>query len=98
AQEKAQKTQEKAAKEKQKNAERLAKAQKNVMSIQTQISKQETEIANETNKFNMNKVKGKLSPNDEVKYKQRILKKEEALNKLNAKLNKAKSDITKYSN
>nr|WP_100342908.1 hypothetical protein [Capnocytophaga canimorsus] len=62
--------------------------------MRTKIADKQSEIAKEKNKFEMKKMKGKLSPNDEIKYKERILKKEQQLNKLNTELfkleNKAK--------
>ncbi|CEN48012.1 conserved hypothetical protein [Capnocytophaga canimorsus] len=65
-----------------------------VQGMRTKIADKQSEIAKEKNKFEMKKMKGKLSPNDEIKYKERILKKEQQLNKLNTELfkleNKAK--------
>ncbi len=67
------------------------------MKIETQIKKKENELAREQNKYNVKKAKGNLSPNDDAKYKGKILKKEQEVNDLNLKLIKAQGKVNKYS-
>ena len=57
----------------------------------------QNELAQEQNKFESKKAKGNLSSSDELKYKNRILKKEQEINKLNLKAIKAKEQVNKYS-
>lgn len=97
AEEKARKAEEKAKKTAQKNKQNLAKAKQEVLKIETQIKKKENELAREQNKYNMKVAKGSLSPNDEAKYKGKILKKQQDINNLQLKLIKAQGKVNKYS-
>ena len=103
AEQKAAKEQEKAAKEQQKaavrakkNQERLSKANSEVSKIEAKITKAKTDLAKEQNKYNLKKAKGALSPQDDAKFKGRILNKEQKINSLNLDLIKAKEKVNKY--
>ena len=93
-QEKAAKEQQKAAARAQKNQERLSKANSEVSKIEAKITKAKTDLAKEQNKYNLKK--GALSPQDDAKFKGRILNKEQKINNLNLDLIKAKEKVNKY--
>ena len=95
-QEKAAKEQQKAAARAQKNQERLSKANSEVSKIEAKITKAKTDLAKEQNKYNLKKAKGALSPQDDAKFKGRILNKEQKINSLNLDLIKAKEKVNKY--
>ena len=95
-QEKAAKEQQKAAARAKKNQERLSKANSEVSKIEAKITKAKTDLAKEQNKYNLKKAKGALSPQDDAKFKGRILNKEQKINSLNLDLIKAKEKVNKY--
>ena len=95
-QEKAAKEQQKAAARAQKNQQRLSKANSEVSKIEAKITKAQTDLAKEQNKYNLKKAKGALSPQDDAKFKGRILNKEQKINSLNLDLIKAKEKVNKY--
>ena len=95
-QEKAVKAEQKAAARAQKNQERLSKANSEVSKIEAKITKAKTDLAKEQNKYNLKKAKGALSPQDDAKFKGRILNKEQKINSLNLDLIKAKEKVNKY--
>ena len=97
-QEKAVKAEQKAAARAKKNQERLSKANSEVSKIEAKITKAKTDLAKEQNKYNLKKAKGALSPQDDAKFKGRILNKEQKINSLNLDLIKAKEKVNKYSN
>ena len=96
AEQKAAKEQQKAAARAQKNQERLSKANSEVSKIEAKITKAKTDLAKEQNKYNLKKAKGALSPQDDAKFKGRILNKEQKINSLNLDLIKAKEKVNKY--
>lgn len=102
--EKAQKEREKIAKEQakaearaKKNQERLVKAKSEVSKVEAKITKAKTDLAKEENKYNSKKAKGALSPQDDAKWKGKILNKQQKINDLNLDLIKAKEKVNKYS-
>ena len=95
AQEKAAKEQQKAAARAKKNQERLSKANSEVSKIEAKITKAKTDLAKEQNKYNLKKAKGALSPQDDAKFKGRILNKEQKINSLNLELIKDKEKVNK---
>ena len=95
-QEKAVKAEQKAAARAQKNQQRLSKANSEVSKIEAKITKAQTDLAKEQNKYNLKKAKGALSPQDDAKFKGRILNKEQKINSLNLDLIKAKEKVNKY--
>ena len=96
AEQKAAKEQQKAAARAKKNQERLSKANSEVSKIEAKITKAKTDLAKEQNKYNLKKAKGALSPQDDAKFKGRILNKEQKINSLNLDLIKAKEKVNKY--
>lgn len=103
-QEKAIKAEEKAAKEKakaekqaQKKKQQLSKANSEVAKVEAKITKAKNDLAKEQNKFDMKKAKGALSPQDEAKFKGKLLKKQQKINSLGLDLIKAKERVNKYS-
>ena len=53
------------------------------------------DIENDKIKLDKAKLKGKLSPNDEVKWREKILKKEEKLQDYKSDLEKAEKKVNK---
>ena len=96
-QEKAEKAKAKAEKEAQKKKQQLSKANSEVAKVEAKITKAKTDLAKEQNKFDMKKAKGALSPQDEAKFKGKLLKKQQKINSLGLDLIKAKERVNKYS-
>lgn len=49
----------------------------------------------EQNNYEKKKLKGKLSPEDDIKYREKLLKKENKVNKLELDLEKDKKNLNK---
>ena len=96
-QEKAEKAKAKAEKEAQKKKRQLSKANSEVAKVEAKIVKAKTDLAKEQNKFDMKKAKGALSPQDEAKFKGKLLEKQQKINSLGLDLIKAKERVNKYS-
>ena len=93
------KAEEKAKKEaeKAKKAEEKAKKEQEKAKVEAKITKAKNDLAKEQNKFDMKKAKGALSPQDEAKFKGKLLKKQQKINSLGLDLIKAKERVNKYS-
>ena len=97
AEEKAAKEKAKAEKQAQKKKQQLSKANSEVAKVEAKITKAKNDLAKEQNKFDMKKAKGALSPQDEAKFKGKLLKKQQKINSLGLDLIKAKERVNKYS-
>ena len=75
----------------------MSKANSQVAKVEAKIAKAKTDLAKEQNKFDMKKAKGALSPQDEAKFKGKLLKKQQKINSLGLDLIKAKERVNKYS-
>jgi len=75
----------------------LAQAKSGVSKVEAKITKAKTDLAKEENKYNMKKAKGALSPQDDAKWKGKILNKQQKINQLNLELLKAQEKVNKYS-
>lgn len=79
--------------EKEKN--KLDKATKNVEKTEDKIRKATADLKKERAKYEKNKLRGKLSPNEDVKLREKLLKKENKINDLQLDLEKDKKDLNK---
>lgn len=93
--EKAQKKAEKELKKLEKERKKLDKARSNVAKDKKRISSQSKDIVKNTEKFEKLKRKGKLSPNDEIKWLDRLKKKQEKLEDLKEDLKKSEKKLDK---
>ena len=80
-----------------KRKEQLSKANSEVSKVEAKIAKAKADLAKEQSKFDMKKAKGTLSPQDEAKFKGKLLKKQQKINSLGLDLIKAKERVNKYS-
>ncbi|MFT5753710.1 MAG: colicin import membrane protein [Flavobacterium sp.] len=93
--EKERKSSEKALKKIEKEKKKLDNATKNVEKTEDKIKKANADLKKERAKYEKNKLKGKLSPNQDINLREKILKKENKINDLQLKLEKDKKDLIK---
>lgn len=92
---KKQKEAEKELKNAEKEREKIDNATKDVARTESNLKKAKADLNDEKKKYEKKKLKGKLSPEDDIKYREKLLKKENKINKLGLELEKDRKKVSK---